>query len=278
MAGERNDDHDVNDRSAAILRGVPTRQLPWRRRRPGHPYLDHDGPIAFAHRGGALDGPENTIRAFRAAVGLGYRYLETDVQVTADGTLMAFHDDDLTRTCDIAARISELPHAVVAEARVAGSDPIPTLDEVLETFPDVRFNIDCKSDAAVAPLAHAVARHGALDRVCLASFSDRRVARLRRQLGAGLCTSAGMGELAGLWSVGWLRGADAAQVPVRRGWLTVVTPRFVDRCHRRGVAVHVWTIDDAGEMERLLDLGVDGIMTDRPEVLRAVLVARGGWR
>lgn len=251
--------------------------MPWRRRRPGHPYLDQRAPIAFAHRGGALDGPENTIRAFRAAVGLGYRYIETDVQVTADGELMAFHDDDLARTCGVAARISELPYAAVSAARVAGSEPIPTLDQVLETFRDVRFNIDCKSDAAVEPLARAVERHRALERVCLASFSDRRVRQLRRRLGSGVCTSAGVGELTALWSSGWTSGADAAQVPARRGRVTVVTDRFVDRCHRRGIAVHVWTVDDPDEMHRLLDLGVDGIMTDRPEVLRAVLTARDSW-
>lgn len=276
----------MTPRDGGDTAGVPTALLPWRRRRPGHPYLghpylDHHGPIAFAHRGGALDGPENTMRAFRAAVGLGYRYLETDVQVTADGVLMAFHDDDLARTCDVHARISELPYSEVAAARVEGCEPIPTLDEVLESFPDTRFNIDCKSDAAVAPLAAAVEHHGALDRVCLASFSDRRVAWLRRRLGSGLCTSAGMRELGVLWATGVITGrptgADAAQVPVRQGRLTVVTPRFVDRCHRLGIAVHVWTIDVAEEMHRLLDLGVDGIMTDRPEVLRAVMSARDSW-
>ena len=113
-----------------------------------HPYLDWNGPIAFAHRGGASDAPENTEPAFRAAVELGYRYLETDVHVTADGVLVAFHDDDLQRTCGMPGRISELPWSQVATARVDGTAPIPRLDELLDTWPDARWNIDCKVAAA----------------------------------------------------------------------------------------------------------------------------------
>ena len=140
-----------------------------------HPYLDWNGPIAFAHRGGASDAPENTEPAFRAAVELGYRYLETDVHVTADGVLVAFHDDDLQRTCGMPGRISELPWSKVATARVDGTAPIPRLDELLDAWPDARWNIDCKVAGAVAPLARAVSEHQALDRVCVASFSDRRI-------------------------------------------------------------------------------------------------------
>ena len=156
-----------------------------------HPYLAPTYRSRFAHRGGASDAPENTVPAFAAAVALGYRYLETDVHVTVDGVLVAFHDDDLTRTCGVAGRISELPWSEVATARVDGQAPIPTMDELFETWPDARWNIDCKSDGAVAPLADAVRRHAALDRVCVASFSDRRIRDLRRRLGRDLCTAAG---------------------------------------------------------------------------------------
>lgn len=261
--------------SLASLPTLPAR--PSRRRPTPHPYLDHDGPIAFAHRGGAVDGPENTIRAFQAAVGLGYEYLETDVRVTSDGVLLAFHDDDLRRTCGVDGRISELRYRDVAAARVGGTEPIPRLDDVFEQFPDTRFNIDCKSDAALEPLAAAVERHDVFDRVCLASFADRRLRTLRQRLGRRLCTSAGMGELSLLWTSGASAGAHAAQVPVRQGRLTVVTEKFVRRAHALGIAVHVWTIDDPDEMRRLLDLGVDGLMTDRPEVLRDVLIERHAW-
>ena len=243
-----------------------------------HPYLDWNGPIAFAHRGGASDAPENTEPAFRDAIALGYHYLETDVHVTADGVLVAFHDDDLQRTCGMPGRISELPWSQVATARVDGTAPIPRLDELLDTWPDARWNIDCKVEAAVKPLARAVSEHQALERVCVASFSDRRIRALRRSLGSSACTSLAQWELVLLWAFGLRVGRGlAAQVPPRRGWFKVVTPRFVRRAHRHGIAVHVWTIDDAAEMNRLLDLGVDGLMTDRPSVLRDVLVARGQW-
>ena len=210
--------------------------------------------------------------AFERAVELGYRYLETDVHVTADGVVVAFHDDDLSRTCGRPGRISELPWSEVATARVDGREPIPRLDELLGAWPDIRWNIDCKADRAADPLADELARAKILDRVCVSAFSDRRLLRLRRRLGDGLCSGAGPAELAALRLIGWTwPGPLAAQVPVSRGRLTVVDERFVERAHRRGIHVHVWTIDDPAEMSRLLDLGVDGIMTDRPAVLRDVL-------
>lgn len=244
---------------------------------PTHPYLDWPAPIAFAHRGGSNDNPENTMRSFNHAVELGYRYLETDVQLTADGVLLAFHDDDLQRTCGRPDRVADVMWTGLATARVAGTEPIPTFHEVLEEWPDVRINVDCKADAAVEPLLAAIRAHSALDRVCVAAFGDRRIRRIRRLGGPRLCTSAARGELGTLWATGASIGALCAQVPVRRGRVEVVTPRFLGRARRRGLAVHVWTIDDAAEMHRLLDLGVDGIMTDSPAVLRDVLVERGAW-
>jgi glycerophosphoryl diester phosphodiesterase len=243
-----------------------------------HPYLDWPGPLPFAHRGGASDVPENTMEAFEYAVDLGYRYLETDVQVTADGVLAAFHDNDLQRTTGRSGKISELPWSEVSKALVDGKAPIPLLEDLLGTWPEVRINIDCKSDAAVDALVATLRRTNALPRVCVGAFSDSRLRRLRKEIGADLCTSLGPLEVARL-RFGLLRhcSALAAQVPVKQGPLTIVNRSFVDRAHRAGLHVHVWTIDDAPEMERLLDLGVDGIMTDRPIVLRQVLESRGVW-
>lgn len=243
-----------------------------------HPYLDWPGPIPFAHRGGASDNPENTMPAFAHAVALGYTYLETDVHATADGVLVAFHDPDLSRTCGRPGTIATLPAREVAAARVDGREPIPLFEELVGSFPGARFNIDCKADSAVAPLIDALRRLDCLDRVCIGSFSDRRLRRIRAAFGGPLCTSLGPTQVATLMSAGrvpW--GGQVAQVPVRAGRVTVVTPRTLAAAHRRGLHVHVWTIDDAGEMERLLDLGVDGIMTDRPQVLKDVLVARDAW-
>ena len=154
----------------------------------------------------------------------------------------------------------------------------PRLDELLTEWPAARLNIDCKTDRAVEPLAAVLLRAAALERVCVASFSDRRTGRLRRRLGPALCTAAGPRELALLRLSGYAgRSWQAAQVPVRRGRVTVVNRRFVADAHRRGVPVHVWTIDDQMEMARLLDLGVDGLFTDRPAALKDLLVARGQW-
>lgn len=248
-----------------------------------HPFLDWPGPIPFAHRGGASEAPENTLPAFGRAVELGYTYLETDVHVTSDGVLVAFHDDDLARTCGRPGRISSLPWSEVASARVDGREPIPRFDDLVEAFPDARWNVDCKTDAALPALVSAVRRHRLLERLCLGAFSDRRLARLRRELGDGALTSMGPRAVARLkYSPGALprrrdRATTVAQVPVRRGRIELVDAAFVRRAHAAQVAVHVWTIDDADEMARLLDLGVDGIMTDAPAVLRDVLIDRGEW-
>jgi glycerophosphoryl diester phosphodiesterase len=254
---------------------------------PPHPFLDYGAPLAFAHRGGGGENPENTHLAFAHAVQLGYRYLETDVHATADGVVAVIHDPSLDRMSDRSGLVGELNWAEVAAARLPGDQQVPRLDELLEQWPDVRFNIDAKDPKVVEPLAGVLQRANALDRVCVTSFSDRRVAALRRLLGPGLCTAMGPRGIAGLRLASLLPDARlgraawgpalAAQVPVRSGHVTIVERRFVDAAHQVGVAVHVWTIDDAPTMTRLLDLGVDGIMTDRPTVLKEVLMARGAW-
>lgn len=253
-----------------------------------HPFLAHRHPLAFAHRGGAGEAPENSVASFRAATDLGFSHLETDVQLTSDGVLVAFHDPELDRATDATGRVADLPWHEVAKARIGGAEPIPTLDELFETFPDAYFNIEPKSDPAVVALARAVRHHDALHRVCIGAFSDSRLRRIRGLLGPDVCTTAGPRETATLVATLRLgrrarRAArtpsvyQCAQVPVRFGGVDLVTSTFIEGAHARGVQVHVWTIDDATEMHRLLELGVDGIMTDRPSVLRSVLVERGQW-
>ena len=222
--------------------------------------------------------PENTLEAFEYAINLGYRYLETDVQVTADGVLAAFHDNDLLRTTGRAGKISELPWSEVSKALVDGTAHIPLFEDLLGTWPQARINVDCKSDAAVDALVASLRRTNSLARVCVSAFSDSRLRRLRKALGAELCSSLGPLETA-LLRFGLLRNPPglAAQVPVKQGPVVMVNTKFIERAHRLGLQVHVWTIDDAAEMGRLLDLGVDGIMTDRPVVLREVLESRGAW-
>jgi glycerophosphoryl diester phosphodiesterase len=215
-------------------------------------------------------------------VGLGYRYLETDVHVTSDGVLVAFHDDRLDRVTDRAGIIADLPWSQVRLARVGGTEPVPLLSDILEEFPDARINIDPKHDAAVQPLVHVIRSLAAVDRVCIGSFSDVRIAQSRALLGPRLCTSLGPRSTARLAAASRGLGrprylAGAAQVPTTVRGRELVGRRFIDAAHRCGLQVHVWTIDEAAEMSRLLDLGVDGLMTDRAELLRDVLRSRGQW-
>ncbi len=260
------------------------------RRPTGHPYLDDpEGPIAFAHRGGAhhpeLPGLENTLAAFRHAAALGYTYLETDVHATRDGVLLAFHDDVLDRVSDTSGGVVDATYAEVREARIGGTEPVPTLAELFDALPDARFNIDLKADAAGPLLARFLDERQAHDRVLVGSFSVRRLNRFRQLTRGRVPTSAAPLEViafrflpSGRLADRLTRGRVAAlQVPHRRGPLTVTTAGLVRRAHRAGKHVHSWTIDDPDEMIVLLDRGVDGLMTDRTDILRDVLVQRGQW-
>jgi len=249
-----------------------------------HPYLDNTTPIAFAHRGGTSAAPENTLRAFNDAVSLGYRYIETDVHATSDGKLVAFHDNDLQRTCGKPWKIEDTDWSTLSTARIDGSDPIPLLDDLLSSWSDIRINIDCKSDAAMQPLIDTIRRTKCLDRICIGSFSDKRLRHIRDELGPELCSSMGPQEVARLVLASSTgiplhpsRQALIAQVPVRQGPLPVVTRRSIARAHTLRIQVHVWTIDDPTEIGRLLDLGVDGIMSDDTRALKDVFVARQLW-
>jgi glycerophosphoryl diester phosphodiesterase len=248
-------------------------------------FLDAPTPLAMAHRGGAIEHLENTMPAFQACVDLGYRYLETDVQVTADGVLIAFHDPTLERVTDHRGRVEHLTWAQVAEARIGGREPILRLEDLLAAWPDVRFNLDIKAAGVLAPLVRLVRKMDIADRLCLGSFSDARIAAVRRLFGPDLCTSLGPRGVAALRlssysprAAGLVRiQAGCAQVPLQLGGRALVDERFVAAAHDRGLQVHVWTVDDPGECAAMLDLGVDGIMTDRPAMLRELLEKRGQW-
>lgn len=257
----------------------------------GYEFLDQLRPgavLAFAHRGGALHpdlvGVENTLTAFEHATELGYAHLETDVHVTRDGVLLAFHDDSLDRVTDHTGRLADLTLEDVRAARINGSEPVPTLAELVEAFPDARFNIDVKATAAVAPLAAFIAERELWGRVCVGSFSVRRTRRFRHLTGGRVPTAAHTLEILAFRFLPSARLATIAggrcqafQVPHRRGALRIVTPGLVRRAHRAGKQVHVWTVDEAAEMHQLLDRGVDGLFTDRTDVLKDVLIERGQW-
>jgi glycerophosphoryl diester phosphodiesterase len=258
--------------------------------RTGYRYLDEPGGLlAFAHRGGAyhpeIEGLENTLQAFGHAVGLGYDYLETDVHVTRDGVLLAFHDTVLDRVTDATGKIADSSYEEVQRALIGNAERVPTLAELFDAFPDARFNIDLKAPGAVVPLVRFLDERAAWDRVCVGSFSGRRLRRFRRLTRGRVLTSASPGEVAAYRvlpsSVARVltRGRPGVlQVPHRQGRVTIATPGLVRRAHRAGVHVHVWTVDDPDEMRALIARGVDGLMTDRTDILRAVLTESGRWR
>lgn len=270
-------------------------------RAPGspHAFLQSAKPLAFAHRGGASLWPENTLVAFQGAVDLGYRYLETDLHATRDGFLVCCHDPTVDRTTDGSGAISSLTLAELkrldAGYRFSPDGgrtfpfrgkgvTIPALAEVVEALPDACLNVELKQ--VEPPIVEAVAalieERSLHDRILAASFKDRVIRDFRRRAGPAVATSAATFEALRFWLASRLGLApllrpayQALQVPVRQGELTIVDRRFVRAAHRAGLQVHVWTIDEPEEMRRLLDLGVDGLMSDRPDLLLEALSAAG---
>lgn len=276
----------VNTAGVGVVEGRP---------RTGYAYLDEvlEPPgslIAMAHRGGALHpellGLENTMFAFRHAAGLGYHYLETDVHVTRDGQLVAFHDAALDRMTGRTGVLADVLAEDLAHARIGGEHAVPSMAELLEELPGCRFNIDLKAPGAVVALADLVERTAAQDRVLVGSFSSASLQHFRRLTAGRVATSATPSEVATFLASSWAgasrlvrrRPFSALQVPRRRRRLPLVTRSVLRRAHAVGLHVHVWTVDDPREMDELIDLGVDGLITDRTDVLKDVLTRRGLWR
>ena len=248
--------------------------------------LSRKVPLGLSHRGFTTQGLENTMASFEAAVDLGFGYLETDVRTTSDGVLMAFHDETLDRVTDSTGPLSAYSLRELAGVRVGGTEPIPTLEDVLVRWPDVRLNVDIKDAAGAAALAALIEKHQAHDRVLVTSFSDRRRLDCLRRLSSPAASSAGSFSTAALLLlsplglgrlIARLGRFQAVQVPVSFRGVPVVRPAFVRRCHSAGIEVHVWTINTRPLMEGLLDLGVDGLVSDRADLLAEVLSERGSW-
>ena len=252
-------------------------------------YGDHGGPLAIAPRGGMGLAPENTLAAFGRATALGFTHLETDVQVTRDGHVVCFHDATLRRVTGHPGRVADLDLADLRRLRVDGTDQVPTLAEAMAAFPEARFAVDLKDEAVIAPMARLLRTHTRwADRVCVAGAWSRWLRRLQDEA-PGVTTALGWRSLTALvacsrggvrpWGVraGTPTGGAFAHVPLRLGRLPIHSERVIGRAHELGVRVVVWTVDDPATMRSLLDAGVDGIITDRPDVLREVLIGRGQW-
>ena len=260
------------------------------------PYLR--SPIAIAHRGGAAVWPENTITSFEGAIALGFRYIETDLHVTRDGHIVCFHDPTLDRTTDGVGRIVDITLAelrsfdpgyrftrdgVTFPFRGAGC-VVPTLEDALALHPELMLNVEMKQREPPMEerLWQEIERLGAFDRLLVAAAHAPLVERFRRLRRIRMPTSAGIGNGFRFWAsvrLGLSRVGrypfDALQVPLSWDGFRVLDRPFLEAAHARGLHVHCWTIDDAATMNRLLDMGVDGIMSDQPEILRDVFRERG---
>lgn len=257
---------------------------------PRHPYFSLARPRVLAHRGFlpselAADGAvENSFAAVAAAHAAGAEYVESDCHLTADGIVVLFHDDDLSRVTGDPRAVAAVRHAELVRI-MADRGGLLTAAEAFEAFPAVRFNLDVKAAAAALPLGRLVARRA--DRTLLTSFSDRRrreAMEAAAAAGGHPATSGGTTTVARVLAAAAtgspalvraaLSGVDALQVPERAGAVRVVTPRLVRLVHAAGAEVHVWTVNAAEDMTRLLDLGVDGLVTDRADVALSVVRRR----
>lgn len=250
-------------------------------------FLPEDSsPIAMAHRGGDEFAPENTMEAFKSAYELGYRYFETDIFFTQGEELIVFHDEDLSRLTGRNGSTASLTKKERQTTTISG-EPLVLFESLLTNFPNAKFNIEPKNDAAVLPLVKLIKKHKAEGRICIGSFKTHRVLRIRELL-PEVCTAVTTGELIKVRLASWrprsskhFKTGQIAEVPIEhkvRGKVVLrLDDKFITAAHTRGIKVLAWTINEAFEMHRLLDLGVDGIITDKPRVLKQVLVQRGQW-
>ena len=246
-----------------------------------HPFLEHPSPIVFAHRGCHESGPENSFDAFQGAFDKGVRYMETDVHLTLDGHLVAFHDRSLLRMTGAPGLIRDLTLADVVATPLTHGARIPTLLELLEALPNAKFNIDLKSDETVEPFIKLAKANPILDRVCVGSFSDARTDAAKSAL-PGLCTSLGpkamrRAVVSVYTGIPFKTSAQCAQIPVRFGPINLATKRLIEKLSSRGLHIHYWTINSIDTMGQLIDIGAHGVMTDFPSRLIELLAAQSLW-
>lgn len=248
-------------------------------------FLALQRPLVIAHRGGPEAASENSDAAFARSVGLGVRVLESDVRTTADGVAILHHDADLTRAAHFAARVHDVEWHEISKFDLPEGGRIMRLDDALTTWPGIRWNLDVKDDRSVVPSVSAVLRAHALDRVCVTSFSHHRLLRLRAALGPEAATGATWRESLAILRIpgggrylarSWQQHNGvpvAVQVPPRAKGLPLLTRGSVKSAHQAGMQVHAWVINDPDQMRSLLDIGVDGLITDRPSVAVEVVTA-----
>ncbi|QPK94405.1 glycerophosphodiester phosphodiesterase [Actinomyces sp. zg-332] len=248
--------------------------------------------IVIPHRGGCNEAIENSWVALEHAHSLGYKYFETDVRATKDNVVVIYHDDTLERVNNHTGRVEDMTWEELSQISYSDGSQIVRLEDALKKYSDLHFNIDLKNDRVVQPMIDLLSEMPEVeDRILIASFSSTRLRRIRKAFNGRIKTSLSMAEVIKmklastltisprLFGVPYPRqGVVAVQVPVKFGFIKVVTKRFISACHRRGMAVQVWVVDDPSEMEYLIDLGVDGLFTDSPSVAKQLLIDKGLWK
>ena len=224
----------------------------------------------FVHRGDTSIFLENTIEAFQSAVSLGYQYLETDLRETSDGKIITFHDPNLKRITGANITISETKFSDIRMRRLPSRETIPTIDELLEEFPDSFFNMDLKVNQIEEKVLKKINSHNALERVCLGSFNSKTIKKIN-SLEPKILTSMGISQVIMYKFFQKKNLSKLIQIPTHWNGIKVITKKFIDRLHNDGLKVHVWTINKETEMQSLIDLGVDGIMTDNASGLIKVM-------
>ena len=238
--------------------------------------------LAFAHRGGSESAPENSFKAFYRAVEIGYKYLETDVHLTKDGYLITFHDASLDRVTNKNGLIKDLKLSDIKKAKIDGTEEIPLLLELLDSFPNCFFNIDCKVDETVKPLVDLIKNKALFDRVCVGSFSQKRINYIRKSLGKDVKTSMGPSEVIlskflSYTSVKYNFQSSYTSIPIKRYGVSLLDKRNIDYLKSTNQKVIAWTINNEDQMKMLINMGVDGIMTDNLSLLKKVLIDENLW-
>ena len=238
--------------------------------------------LAFAHRGGNESAPENSFLAFKNAVDIGYKYLETDVHLTKDGYLIAFHDNTLDRVTDKNGLIKDLTLTEIKKAKINGKEEIPLLLDLLDSFPNCFFNIDCKVDETVQPLVDLIRDRSLIDRVCIGSFSQKRINYIRKSLGRDAKTSMGpteviLSKFLSFTSLNYNFKSSYTSIPIERYGIKLLDKRNINYLKSNNQKVIAWTINKEDEMKTLIKMGVDGIMTDNLALLKSVLIEESLW-
>ena len=247
-----------------------------------HKYLKNKTPVAIAHRGGSNSGIENTLEAFENAINMGFNIIETDIQITKDKKLVVFHDLTLDRLTNTKGLVKDKTWNELKKIKILGKYSIPLLSDIFDKWPKIKINIDPKNDECIDYLISFLREYNCFEKICIGSFSGKRLQRLRKEFGPKLCTSAGPLEvlklkLFSLINLSISIDANCVQVPLKYYRINIIDKNFIKFCQSQNLMVHVWTINDILEIERLLDLGVNGIISDNIEGLKKIFKKKNYW-